>query len=165
LESPTDSILTNSIPQSALIRRARSEDLPALLQIIAPLKSTAFNWSEDNFLNEFSFAHTWVYCKDEQILAFICLRDANVAWEISVLAAASKWQRRGVMEAFLCKLFAILADRGDQRHFWLEVHESNVAAQKLYLKLGFQNDGRRGGYYSDGSAALLMSRPPAGLKT
>ncbi len=136
------------------IRRAKHSDLTSLLQIIAPLQSTAFNWSEESFLSEFSFAKTWVYCKDQQIQAFLCLRDMSQAWEISILATDLKFQRQKVMESFL---FNLLEQIGYERHFWLEVHEMNVPAQKLYQKLGFQKDGSRGGYYKDGSAAILMS--------
>ena len=122
----------------------------------------AFNWSEESFRNEFSFADTWVSCADEKILGFICLRDAGEAWEISILATEKQYQRQGHMESFLTEL---LAQLGDQRHFWLEVHELNLPAQRLYQKLSFQRDGRRGGYYRDGSAAILMSLHRPGLKT
>lgn len=40
----------------------------------------------------------------------------------------------------------------------LEVAHTNAAAVGLYTGLGFQVEGRRKGYYSDGSDALLMSR-------
>lgn len=41
----------------------------------------------------------------------------------------------------------------------LEVRESNVAAQKLYHGLGFQETGRRTGYYSrTNEDAIVMSR-------
>jgi ribosomal-protein-alanine N-acetyltransferase len=40
----------------------------------------------------------------------------------------------------------------------LEVRESNLAAQAMYQKFGFEVTGRRSGYYRDNSeAALLMT--------
>jgi len=42
----------------------------------------------------------------------------------------------------------------------LEVQATNKAAIALYTSMGFQVDGRRPGYYENGTDALLMSRPP-----
>jgi ribosomal-protein-alanine N-acetyltransferase len=136
------------------IRLAQKDDLPALLAIIHPFQSPGFNWSEDNFRSEFASAETWVLTNESEILAFVCFRDAVDAWEISILATRKDVCRQGLMETLLISL---IERNGSQRQFWLEVHEHNKSAQKLYEKLGFRNDGRRGGYYSDGSAALLYS--------
>ena len=40
--------------------------------------------------------------------------------------------------------------------FSLEVRESNINAQKLYLKSGYTKAGKRKGYYSDGEDAIVM---------
>lgn len=136
------------------IRLAHPEDLPQLLDLIRPFRSPAFNWDEKTFRSEFSFTETWVLEDHSQVLSFVCLRDVVDAWEISVLATDQKVQKQGHMEELLCFL---IHKYGSERQFWLEVHEQNKSAQKLYEKLGFRNDGRRGGYYSDGSAALLYS--------
>jgi ribosomal-protein-alanine N-acetyltransferase len=142
---------------SLIVRKATDRDLPDLLQLIKPFRSPAFNWSEELFRSEFSNVQTWVLEKDHQdIVAFACLRDAVDAWEISILATHQDYHGQGCMQALLEDL---VRKFGGERHFWLEVHEKNVAAQKLYEKMGFQHDGHRGGYYSDGSSALLYSLP------
>ena len=41
---------------------------------------------------------------------------------------------------------------------FLEFRAGNEAALHLYLKAGFQEVGRRSGYYENGDAAILMSR-------
>ncbi|PNW63851.1 UNVERIFIED_CONTAM: hypothetical protein BEN50_24725 [Euhalothece sp. KZN 001] len=41
---------------------------------------------------------------------------------------------------------------------WLEVRASNQVAQTLYSDEGFSAVGRRPGYYSDGEAAVIMTR-------
>ena len=41
---------------------------------------------------------------------------------------------------------------------FLEVSTRNPAARGLYQQLGFQQVGRRKGYYADGSDALVMSK-------
>lgn len=136
------------------VRLAIKEDLPQLLALIRPFRSPAFNWDEASFRSEFANAETWVLVNETEILSFVCMRDVGDAWEISILATRQQSQKQGWMEALLRNLM----DRnGSERQFWLEVHEKNQSAQKLYEKLGFRNDGRRGGYYSDGSAALLYS--------
>lgn len=138
------------------IREATSRDLPQILQLIRPFRSPAFNWNEELFRLEFANSHTWILEEGSEILAFVCLRDAVDAWEISVLATHEKHQGQGCMQALLKDLIQRF---GYERHFWLEVHEKNLPAQKLYQKMGFQLDAKRGGYYSDGSAALLYSLP------
>ena len=51
-----------------------------------------------------------------------------------------------------------LADAG-ARNFYLEVREHNESAIAFYRNLGFEKNGERGGYYSDGENAVLMTRP------
>jgi ribosomal protein S18 acetylase RimI-like enzyme len=137
-----------------IIRLARSSDLGEILDLITPFRGPAFNWSEDLFRTEFAFAKTWILQDEEGISAFCCLRDAGDAWEISVLATRQDRQQQGCMKKLLGEIVAM---RSQERHLWLEVHEKNTGAQKLYEKLGFQKSGARGGYYSDGSTAFLYS--------
>ena len=73
-------------------------------------------------------------------------------------------QGKGLGQQLLQTLFETLPPTVQTIH--LEVRVSNVAAQKLYTRLGFIEVGRRKGYYaalkSDGSAtredAVLMSK-------
>ncbi len=137
-------------------RRAIRTDLAALNDIIEPYLGPAFNWPPINFNAEFEFAETWAFEVDDEIKAFVCVRNAFEAWEISVLATRLSDRRKGLMEKLLS---ATIEHYGRQRHFWLEVHESNLGAQAFYEKIGFKKEGRRGGYYSDGSSALLYTLP------
>ncbi len=137
-----------------LVRRADSHDLEELIELIQPHLSPGFHWPEENFRSEFAYAQTWVIEQDSKIRAFCCLRDVVDAWEISVLATRKDAHQKGWMKKLLTE---IMKRYGRERHYWLEVHETNVAAQKLYEKMGFTRDGARGGYYSDGSAAFLYS--------
>jgi ribosomal protein S18 acetylase RimI-like enzyme len=89
-----------------------------------------------------------------EVLAFVCLRDLTQAWDLTMVATKLERQRSGVMEklmSFIIGKYAI------DRPLWLEVHQNNRGAQKFYKKMGFQHTGNRGGYYSDGSAALLFT--------
>jgi len=68
-------------------------------------------------------------------------------------------QRSGLGEFLLAAALGRLREAGAQRCF-LELRASNEAAHGLYLKLGFQQDGLRKGYYPAASGredAVLMS--------
>jgi ribosomal protein S18 acetylase RimI-like enzyme len=77
---------------------------------------------------------------------------ADVA-EILFLATSPKWQNRGHMSLLLDSFLFLMKDR----EIWLECREDNLRARHLYLKKGFQQSGRRPGYYKDGVAALLFN--------
>jgi len=89
-----------------------------------------------------------------RILAFVLFRDVGEAWEISFLATRGDAKRRGFMSELLSK---VIANRPPGKALWLEVHEANQAARKLYEKLGFQETAKRRNYYSDGGTAILYN--------
>lgn len=141
-------------------RKAHADELAQLNLIIEPYLSPAFNWPPASFNSEFAHSETWVLIEpsagDERVIAFCCIRDSIDAWEISLLATIKTHQGQGLMRHLLTR---ILQHYGRKRHFWLEVHESNVRAQKLYEQFGFIKEGHRGGYYTDGSSAYLYTLP------
>lgn len=49
------------------------------------------------------------------------------------------------------------AGHGGPQKLWLEVHEDNARALKLYLDFGFRQTGVRPRYYRDGKAAILLN--------
>ncbi len=66
------------------------------------------------------------------------------------------FRRRGIGEILMRFLMSRAAARGATR-MTLEVRRSNVPAQRLYEKLGFEGVGYRPGYYTDnGEDALIM---------
>lgn len=137
------------------IRRANFSDENQILEIVAPLRTPAFNWSIDAFLSEFQQTQTLVLTEGAMILAFACFRDVGAAWEISVLATRKEFQGKGVMKELFGHIFNTY---GHERELWLEVHENNLAARNLYQKLGFVAGALRRSYYSDGAAAILFTR-------
>ncbi|WP_343164507.1 ribosomal protein S18-alanine N-acetyltransferase [Hyphobacterium vulgare] len=76
------------------------------------------------------------------------------------LAIAPQARGHGVGAALIARAIEEAACRG-LRSVRLEVRESNIAAQKLYLRCGFTLRGRRESYYGDGEAALLYEAPVA----
>jgi ribosomal-protein-alanine N-acetyltransferase len=76
------------------------------------------------------------------------------------IAVAPAWQGRGLGEHLLLATLARIQAEG-AAICTLEVRVSNVRAQALYRKLGFEAAGRRRHYYQDnGEDALLMTTPP-----
>ena len=137
------------------IRRATFADEVQLLELLRPLQSPSFHWPADNFLSEFQACETWVLATEELIEAFICVRDAVDAWELSVLGTRDSSQGKCRMSALLK---AVIERYNCERQLWLEVHENNTSARKLYEKCGFESQGQRLSYYRDGAAAILYTR-------
>ncbi|MCR5481858.1 MAG: ribosomal protein S18-alanine N-acetyltransferase [Clostridia bacterium] len=77
---------------------------------------------------------------------------------ITNVAVAPEFRRRGIGEAMLTRLIE-LAEAEDIMKFTLEVRISNLQAQALYEKLGFEPAGLRKGYYLDNREdAVIMWR-------
>ena len=96
---------------------------------------------------------------DNPQVCFIVARDASdrlqgyaIAWhvmdegELANLAVAPGDRRKGIASALLDAVLEDATDRGTKEIF-LEVRESNAAARALYSARGFDEVGRRKGYY------------------
>lgn len=126
-----------------LIRGARAEDIPVLVEI--ELESFAQpRWTAQDFLN----SDCIVAEIDVQVAGFLVSRQTfegseaeSPEREIVNLAVANLFRRKGIASALLRHE---LSRRGT---FFLEVRESNVAARALYRKFGFVEVGRRPYYY------------------
>lgn len=66
-------------------------------------------------------------------------------------------QRQGIATQLLKHMIKASATLGVSTVV-LEVREDNIAARRLYEKLGFKDVGIRKNYYKDGSHAVLMER-------
>ena len=78
---------------------------------------------------------------------------------ISTLAVRAEYRRQGLGEVMLVALLEE-AHRLDALRATLEVRVSNVAAQALYAKYGFEQVGRRKAYYNDNREdALILTTP------
>jgi ribosomal-protein-alanine N-acetyltransferase len=75
--------------------------------------------------------------------------------EVLTLAVLHACRRRGVAEALLRGAMAQAAAAGAVALF-LEVSDANLAAQALYVRVGFIQVGCRRRYYPDGSDALVL---------
>jgi ribosomal-protein-alanine N-acetyltransferase len=80
------------------------------------------------------------------VAGFILGRVAADEAEILALGVAAKWQRRGIGRR-LVEALGRAARTAQARRLHLEVGASNAPACALYRGLGFQENGRRKGYY------------------
>lgn len=87
---------------------------------------------------------------------WLCVDEAH----ISTLAVARDWRGLGLGSLLVLRLLE-RAVRLNAQVATLEVRVSNLAAQKLYRKYGFQTVGIQSGYYRDNQEdALIMTSPP-----
>jgi ribosomal-protein-alanine N-acetyltransferase len=80
--------------------------------------------------------------------------------ELHFVVVAPEARRSGLGRGLLAAFEAAAEAAGAARLF-LEVHEANAPARALYRARGWDEVGRRRGYYADGGAAVLMARSRA----
>ena len=140
------------------IRRMAVEDVPA----VAELDRISFSlpWPERSFHFEITSnpaSRCWVAESDGRLAGVI------VAWllvdevHIATIATHPDFRRQGIAQALLAHVLRTTAQEGAVSSF-LEVRASNVAAQELYRKFGYEESGRRPRYYKDNDEdAILMT--------
>lgn len=136
------------------IRPAELADIPVLVAIENE-SFTSPNWRP----HDFTKYECYVAEIGRKIAGFLVSRSVFAGdaanppeREILNVAVAHIYRRRGVATALISQELK----RGGE--CFLEVRESNVAAQKLYRKLGFVEVGRRANYYSSpGETAIVMN--------
>jgi ribosomal-protein-alanine N-acetyltransferase len=122
------------------IRKMTPEDIEPVERIQAAcLPNSAAGWSARDFLN----LEALVAVHDSSVAGFlVCRRTAEDEYELLNMAVAPASRRRGCGKALLEQALAVRPGV-----WFLEVRESNVAAQELYAALGFHRSGLRHDYY------------------
>jgi ribosomal-protein-alanine N-acetyltransferase len=143
----------------------RAADLPAVLEIEQASFETP--WTRAAFVHELErnrVAQMWVArgarsgeaSETAPVVGYVCLWAIADEVHVTNLAVDPAWRGEGVGRLLLGTLLARHRARGARRAF-LEVRPGNVEARRLYSGLGFQEVGRRRGYYVDtGEDALLL---------
>jgi ribosomal-protein-alanine N-acetyltransferase len=140
------------------IRPARADDVPAL----AALERRCFTdpWSDASFQEAVAAGWSFglVADTDDGVAGYLIAREAAGTGEILNLAVAPEHRRSGIARLLLDAGLAALAARRVEEVF-LEVRESNLPAQALYVGAGFRPVGQRSGYYrSPREDALVLRR-------
>lgn len=137
-------------------RKMGLEDLDQIMAV----EHDAFTlpWSKESFQNELiknQFALYIVLEVDKQIVGYcgvwIILDEAH----ITNIAILSKYRGKKLGEALMRKIMELAKERG-AKTMTLEVRVTNMVAQSLYRKLGFQGGAVRKNYYSDNQEDALV---------
>lgn len=143
---------------SVLIRPMRLEDLEAVVTI--ERLSFTLPWSERAYryeLTENAAARLWVAEEAGQVVGMLVLWLILDEAHIATLAVHPAHRQRGIARRLLLQALRSAGQEGARQAF-LEVRQSNLAAQRLYQQLGFEISGRRPRYYRDNNEdALLMT--------
>jgi ribosomal-protein-alanine N-acetyltransferase len=139
------------------IRKMTLEDVPTVL--VLDQISFSLPWPERSFrfeLTENTASRCWVAEVDGRVVGMV------VGWllvdemHIATIATHPDYRRQGIASKLLLHTLLKSMDEGARTSF-LEVRESNQAAQEMYLKFGYEKTGRRKRYYRDNDEdAILM---------
>jgi ribosomal-protein-alanine N-acetyltransferase len=143
---------------NVLIRRMTIDDLPTVVAL--DQMSFSLPWPERSFRFEVAgnaASRCWVTEVDGRVVAML------VGWllvdeiHIATIATHPDYRRQGIGRRLLSHALTRAMEEGARSSF-LEVRESNLAAQEMYRQFGYQATGRRRRYYKDNDEdAILMT--------
>ena len=141
-----------------IIRRMTVEDIPAVVEL--DKLSFSLPWPESSFrfeLRENPASRCWVADVDGRIagaiVAWLLVDEAHIA----TIATHPDFRRQGIAKKLLTHALRTMIGEGALSSV-LEVRESNITAQEIYRKFGYQESGRRKRYYKDNDEdAILMT--------
>jgi ribosomal-protein-alanine acetyltransferase len=155
------------------IRPATAADIPAMLDLERQCPAAA-HWSpqqyDDLFRAREDGARRLVLVLDEsaegskrgpisqlesassravlRVLGFLIANQIGNEWELENIVVAPASRRKGLATGLLTALLTRARETNSARVF-LEVRESNQPARALYVRIGFEESGRRKLYYAN----------------
>jgi [ribosomal protein S18]-alanine N-acetyltransferase len=145
-----------------IVRDACEGDVPAIVGI--ERASFGDPWSAASFRSVLAAERGYarVAVRGEAVLGYCIAWKVGDEAELANIAVDPAVRRSGVATQLLDDLLA-LVDAPPGATLYLEVRASNVAAQALYRRRGFEAAGRRKGYYAHPTEdAIVMRRPARG---
>lgn len=132
-------------------------DLDAVLRIQE--KTGFLAWSAEQYLSELSQRYSLAFVQENDTIIQGYALWHLLADEAELLAVAvdPDCQGQGLATTMMEQMHTILSGHGALR-FFLEVRRSNIPAQALYHRLGYEVLGTRIRYYENGEDALLMGK-------
>jgi ribosomal-protein-alanine N-acetyltransferase len=141
-----------------VIRKMTLEDVPGVIDL--DQKSFSLPWPERSFRFELTAnpaSRCWVADFEGRIVGMIVVWLIIDEAHVATLATHPDFRRRGIAKKLLSHALLHLMEDGAHSSF-LEVRESNLAAQEMYRKFGYEVSGRRPRYYRDNDEdAILMN--------
>ena len=131
---------------------------PDFLNDIMSIEGQSFPnpWKEKMFLDSAlnKFVKFKVALEDGEIAAFCIYSTIEGETEILNIAVDPRFRRRSIAKKML-EYAENDARKEKSKNIFLEVRESNKAAQNLYLSFGFEKAGIRKKYYAGEDAIVL----------
>lgn len=141
-----------------IIRKMTLDDVPAVVDL--DQKSFSLPWPERSFrfeLTDNPASRCWVAELDGKIVGTIVVWLIVDEAHVATIATHPDFRRKGIAKRLLSHALQKLMEQGARSSF-LEVRASNLAAQELYRKFGYEETGRRRRYYKDNDEdAILMN--------
>lgn len=127
---------------------AGTDSADELARLHGPLFSPAWGAASFKQLLDHPGSTTFIARAGEPLATtgFIVGRLTADEAEILTLGVCQDWQRKGIGQR-LVEALGRAARKAEARQLFLEVAADNATALSLYQKLGFQEIGRRKGYY------------------
>jgi ribosomal-protein-alanine N-acetyltransferase len=91
------------------------------------------------------------------LVAFLVANHVGREWELENVVVKSTFRRQSIGTRLLNEFLTRTRETSAESVF-LEVRESNQAARALYLKWGFEQNGRRKGYYTNPPEDAILYR-------
>jgi ribosomal-protein-alanine N-acetyltransferase len=140
------------------IRKMTVDDIHAVVDL--DQKSFSLPWPERSFrfeLTDNPASRCWVAELDGKIVGMIVVWLIVDEAHVATVATHPDYRRQGIGKRLLAHALQHLMHDGARSSF-LEVRESNLAAQEMYRKFGYEATGRRRHYYRDNDEdAILMN--------
>jgi [ribosomal protein S18]-alanine N-acetyltransferase len=139
-------------------RKMKESDLEKVVAMEKEIFSDPwdFNFFDSDLKNE----HSWLIVaeQDGEIVGYGVLYIVADELQIGNFGVGESFRRQGIGKKMMAEIIKIAAERSCDS-IYLEVRESNKAAQALYFSFGFEAVGRRIGYYRNPREnAILMAK-------
>jgi ribosomal-protein-alanine N-acetyltransferase len=146
--------------ESRLVKITR-EEFPIYAEQIIEIENSSFPspWSINAFKGEVerSISHLWALVTDKSLRAYICFWMFDSEIQLINLAVHPMNRGQRLAQFLLSRMIDTGVSKG-LKSIWLEVRPSNMAARKLYDKLGFHEVSRRSRYYTETNEdAIVMA--------
>ncbi len=107
-------------------------------------------WSQRAFIQEIEnpVSHLWALLADDRLVGYICFWMFDREIQLINIAVHPQERGKGMGHLLMTKMIETGFSKGSQ-YIWLEVRISNLSAKRLYHRLGFEEIGRRRGYYRE----------------
>lgn len=150
--------------KNMIIRPLNLNIIQSLLEI--EQKSHFLPWGEPSFkacFTEPQYKHWGAFstAPTEKLLGYIIFMEMLPEIELLNITIDSDYRRQGIAQKLLHTAFSFFCQEQQVNRCFLEVRQSNLAAQQLYLQQGFVFSGKRPRYYQTATGkedALLMEK-------